>query len=262
MIKQTTKLIISPATNTLHSSSPGVGLFFAALGAVTGRSDYRELAIQAFRPTEIDFIERAAENQAWLAKEDIGGAFGLASTVYAATKTAVLTNSAQLLNLGCAVAGQLTFDHIQADQKLDVMFGSAGAILGLAPLYEITQDPLLLQKMIACGEQLLQNRVATASGLLAWPLNGQCLGGYSHGAAGNAYTLSRLYQFTQDGRFLAAAKEGIAYDNTLLDEAEGNWNYLLGGTARLRQPLVPRCTRHRASPFGHCGGNRHTQDLS
>jgi lantibiotic modifying enzyme len=58
------------------------------------------------------------------------------------------------------------------------------------------------------------------------------LTGFSHGAAGIAYALLRLYALTKEQAYLDAAIEGIAYEDRLLCVDAGNW-------PDLRSPTQP-----------------------
>src|SRR5262249_10581189 len=72
--------------------------------------------------------------------------------------------------------------------------------------------------------RLLAARRESHSAYRSWPTVGNSLlGGFSHGAAGISYALVRLFEATGDGRYLEAAREGCAYEDTLFDPEGGNW---------------------------------------
>ncbi|MGZ6389560.1 MAG: lanthionine synthetase LanC family protein, partial [Ktedonobacterales bacterium] len=84
-------------------------------------------------------------------------------------------------------------------------------------MYAISPDAIVLDHAIACGKRLLQCRTESEAGFRAWPaFEGKMLTGFAHGAAGIVYALLRLYAITRDGDVLAAAQEGIAYEDSLL----------------------------------------------
>ena len=114
---------------------------------------------------------------------------------------------------------------IAADRRLDLLLGAGGALLSLLTLYEATGDERMKELAQLCGEHLLAHRMIAKTGHYAWPTNaeGRLLTGFSHGAAGIAYALLRLYEATQDERFLAAAKDGIAYEQSVFSVEENNW---------------------------------------
>jgi lantibiotic modifying enzyme len=130
------------------------------------------------------------------------------------------------------VAAELfTDDLIAADKKLDVMGGSAGAILGLLRLYRDTQSSDVLKRAIKCGEHLLRQPRVGPEGRRTWsgqgaPAHG--LNGMSHGAAGFAYALASLAAATGRDEFAKAASECIAFEDSSYDAERHNWPDLRG----------------------------------
>jgi lantibiotic modifying enzyme len=118
----------------------------------------------------------------------------------------------------------ITDERIARDQSFDIMSGSAGTILGFLALHNILNDSEVLEKAISCGHHLLNNRKVSDSGFRSWTtFNKQLLTGLSHGAAGIAYALLRLYEATGETIFLEAAEEAIAYENSVFIPELGNW---------------------------------------
>lgn len=122
-------------------------------------------------------------------------------------------------------ASLITEDRIAADESLDVISGSAGAILGLVTLFEALPDRAVLEQAIVCGAHLTEARTVSKAGPSAWAASAfRTLNtGFSHGAAGIAYALLRLHEHAQDPRLLEAAQEGIAYEATEYSPETGNW---------------------------------------
>jgi hypothetical protein len=93
-----------------------------------------------------------------------GGATGLGSIVYALTVISKCLHDRDLFADARAAANLFTDDLIAADKQLDVLGGSAGAILCLLRLYRDSQSTDVLRRAIKCGEHLLaQNRIGPAS---------------------------------------------------------------------------------------------------
>jgi lantibiotic modifying enzyme len=70
----------------------------------------------------------------------------------------------------------------------------------------------------------LNNRVSSDSGYKTWKtLNGKLLTGFSHGAAGIAYSLLRSYKISGQTIFLEAAQESISYERSVFNREVGNW---------------------------------------
>src|SRR5262249_19869577 len=130
----------------------------------------------------------------------------------------------ELLEDAHRAAALLTPELIAADRCPDLFSGSAGGILGLLSLYDLSHDQRLLEQAAACGDHVLDVRAASASGYRAWTtINDALLTGASHGAAGIAYALLRLYASTSDARYLDAAREAIAYERSVFSPKDGNW---------------------------------------
>jgi lantibiotic modifying enzyme len=86
--------------------------------------------------------------------------------------------------------------------------------LGLLALNEVSSDALVLQRAVDCGRHIL---AAYRPG----PTHPLC--GFSHGAAGIAYALLRLYGATGEAAFFVAAQEAIVYEASVFVGSEGNW---------------------------------------
>jgi len=209
---------------SLYDGLAGVALFLAALERVSGGAGARELCLAALQPVRKE-LQEAESNRLvqWLG---IGGASGLGSVLYALVRTGQFLDEPALLTEASEAARLLTPEKIADDRVLDIIAGSAGAILGLLTVHEALEDTTILERAVDCGRHLLASRVASNNeeGPRAWPTIGeQPLTGFSHGAAGIAYALLRLYQATGETDFRAAAEEAIAYEASVFVEGEGNW---------------------------------------
>ena len=121
-------------------------------------------------------------------------------------------------------ASLLSRSRIEADRKLDVMSGSAGAILGLLALGRADPGSGAIERAVICGRHLVDSRVTTAEGPRAWAtLKGRPLAGFSHGASGIGYALVKLHEATGDPSFLQAASEAIDYERSIFSPSEQNW---------------------------------------
>ena len=146
--------------------------------------------------------------------------------IYVLVNIATLLDDDEILGDAIAVSKLYTKELIDADQGLDVISGSAGAILCLLALYRQTQSPDVLEKAVLCGEHLLNSPRVGEVGSRTWiglGLGNSPLNGMSHGAAGYAYALSSLHQVTQREDFADAARECLAYEQSQYDESEHNW---------------------------------------
>ncbi len=227
----------------LYNGSAGIAVFLAAHAAATGHQVSGELALAAVAQLRKNLTSR---NVPRLARAlGVGAATGLGSIVYALAAMAKCLDSGDLLTDAEAAAKLVTDELVAADKQLDVMGGSAGAILGLLRLYRDTGSGMVLGRAIRCGEHLLAQPRIGAVGRRSWigqefraqALGTQALGtdgsragpltrglnGMSHGAAGFAYALSSLAAATGREDFAGAASECIAYEDSTYDDTHHNW---------------------------------------
>jgi lantibiotic modifying enzyme len=139
-------------------------------------------------------------------------------------QTSRLVSAPALLDAAHRLARQITPERIAADDTFDILDGAAGAILGLLSLYAATNDASVLDRAAACGRHLVASRVVTSVGARAWSPGGVTpLTGFSHGAAGIAYSLMRLADVTGDRTCMEAALEGFEYERRHYSEPAANW---------------------------------------
>jgi type 2 lantibiotic biosynthesis protein LanM len=200
----------------LYSGLPGVALFLAYLGSVTGDARSTELARGALATMR---RQRSREAVRWV------GAFGgLGGMIYALTHLSALWNDEALVNEAELIIASLP-PLIDADPQLDIISGSAGCIGALLAYYDRTRSPAALAAAIRCGEHLLAKAVPAGPGL-GWivpNIASKPLAGFSHGAAGIAWALLQLAARTDSDRFRQAAVAAIAYERSLFSPQVANW---------------------------------------
>jgi lantibiotic modifying enzyme len=128
-------------------------------------------------------------------------------------------------------ADLITDDLIAADRQLDLLGGSAGALLALLRLHRQTGSDVALAGALRCGRHLLEVDRVGPLGERTWaarafdgPVNGM-----SHGAAGYAYALSMLAASTGEDVYAEAAAECLAFEATTFDREHANWSDLRAG---------------------------------
>ena len=226
-IEGTSRYQLAPLNDSFYDGNCGIALFFAALAAVGSDDDMRVRALASIARVRLRLNARASASRG----STIGGGLGLGSIVYALATVGALLDDQSVVQDAVRVAGLITDERIDADPYLDVMAGCAGAILGLLAVERVTRCGTALERALACGRSLLTRRVAVNGSPRAWPhASGPPLTGFSHGAAGIAYALLRLYERTRLEELLDAAREGIAYERYLFDPASRNWPDLRDGT--------------------------------
>jgi class II lanthipeptide synthase len=228
----------------LYDGAPGVALFLAALFQGTGDARYADLARGALTRLRRQACADPPTQPGH--PRGLGGALGLGSALYALCEIAALLSDPALTRDALRLAGSITPGEVAADRRLDVMGGVAGTILGLASLCRATGSPHALELARRCGRRLLEAQVDDA-----WPtLGSTALPGMSHGAAGIAYALMRLYAMTGERPFADAALRGMGYERALYRQAGGRWPDLRPGPGSGREGFEPVQWCHGAAGIG------------
>ncbi len=215
---------------SLYSGSGGIGLFFAALACVTEDNQWRQMALAAVHSIRQALRQESGNDWHQVLNHSEGGvAHRFQSLIYVFTRMGDLLQDASLLADAYRVTTFLTVKQITSDRHFDLFRGTAGrlmSLLSVLPYQTGREKDRLLGLAIACGDHLLANQTGSKQkhGPQAWiTWHDRCLTGYSQGAAGIAAALLKLFNLVPDHRFLAAAKEGIDYEQTQFCETANNW---------------------------------------
>lgn len=215
----------------LYKGTCGIALFLATHAAVTNSTSSKALAAAALSRLR-GFLR--GPNPGRVARQvGVGGGLGLGSIVYGLAVISTLLDDDDALQDAHAAAELITPDVISADRRLDVLGGSAGAILGLLRLHRQTGSGDALERATNCARHLLAHQRTGPAGQRTWapPGSDGPLNGMSHGAAGYAYALASLASATGCDEFASAATECIAFENASFDAHRSDWPDLRGGGA-------------------------------
>lgn len=214
----------------LYTGSTGVLLFLAALGHRLQEDGFRDLVRQSILPLRRRLGALVASPSASIETPlKLGGLVGLGALLYSFARIGIWLDEPALLEEAYGLVKLITTERIENDIYLDLMYGSAGAILGLLVLDREAAtlwpgETRALEKAVACGEYLLRQRVTALGKLRAWPFRGgypRC--GLAHGASGISYALALLADRTGREDFQQAAREGLDFERHLYNAEEQNW---------------------------------------
>lgn len=203
----------------LYNGRFGVALLCGALTAVSGDKIYRDFADEVVAPITTELDESNP-----LPNMEIGGGTGVGSLIYGFSKLDEFLETDRYMPYARECASLLDRERIESDGQLDVLRGSAGAILGLLALYHRTGDEAVLNKAVNAGEHLLSSRVER-DGYRAWrtTTHDRFLTGFSHGISGIAYALTKLGEASGEHRFRDAAVESLQFEREQFVSERGNW---------------------------------------
>jgi type 2 lantibiotic biosynthesis protein LanM len=207
---------LSPAGLDLYDGLPGIALFLAHLGELSGEARFNGLARAA-----VTTIRRLASSTP--ASGPIGAFDGVGGVIYTLAHLSSLWREPSLLDDASALVEPLP-SLIEADSRLDVISGAAGCIGALAALHSCAPSARTLAAAIHCGEHLVRNAVPQDRGV-GWISSAASrpLTGFSHGAAGISWALLRLFELSGDERFLSTGLLGIQYERCQFSSKLGNW---------------------------------------
>ncbi len=216
---------LQPLGDNLYDGVSGIALFLAALWALTREERFRRLCLSALGGPVADYLNIDTAGGLRFARQiGIGAGAGIGSIVYCLAKIANLIEEPKLLKVALKLADTLTPETVALDRSFDLIGGAAGAIVALLDLYGVRKDESVLERARNCGAHLLSHRVESTSGWRAWPvIDGELTTGISHGAAGIALALIRLYEVCPEEKFLQAAREAIGFESSLFDARRENW---------------------------------------
>jgi type 2 lantibiotic biosynthesis protein LanM len=214
---------IAPAGIDLYSGLPGIILFLSYLGATTGETRYTRCAMDAFETLRALIWQSIALTE----QPNIGAFNGIGSCIYLLSHLATLWNDPSLLNLV-----QILPTWITKDDQFDIVDGSAGCIASLLSHYAVSQSPAILATAIQCGDHLLACAQPMPNGI-GWRTFRQetPLTGFSHGAAGIAWSLLKLADISREERFRKAASEALIYERSMFSAEKRNWLDLRGASS-------------------------------
>ncbi|HKI03010.1 MAG TPA: type 2 lanthipeptide synthetase LanM family protein [Thermoanaerobaculia bacterium] len=232
---------LRPLQTDLYSGLPGLILFLAYLGDVTGRGDLRSVAEAALETLRHQLKRRRDV-------EFLGGFHGLGGLLYLWLHLFHLWEDEAFLAEARSTASRLA-EIAGDDRHLDVIQGSAGSIAPLLSLHELTglTQPLMTARSL--GDRLLQLARPWDGGIgwLSALVPTRPLTGFAHGGAGFSWALGELFTVTGEEDYSRGALQATAYERSYFSLEQGNWE-------DLRQASQERGARYMVAwCHGACG---------
>lgn len=202
----------------LYGGLTGVALFLAMADTHADRDDFRRTARAAILQSHrlIDTIpadRRCALYTGWL---------GIALAEWWTGRRL----GDERLVAGARALAERVVAESGPDDCHDLLSGGAGTIVGALRLAAATGSEALAALAVDRGDRLIAAAIARPEGLSWRTINKSRdynLTGFSHGTAGIAYALLKLFDHCGEHRFREAATAAIAYEQRWFDPVDGNW---------------------------------------
>jgi type 2 lantibiotic biosynthesis protein LanM len=203
---------------SLYDGLSGVALFFAYLGELLNRDEFREIAHRAHRTGQrfVDSFDGPA---------DIGAFTGVGGYLYLLLHLSHLWNDAALLRECTERAAELP-EKIRDQRQYDFSRGTAGLVPVLLGLHQANPRGGALHLAEQCGWHLVKNASSQVSGV-GWVPDDEdpspALLGMAHGTSGIACSLTNLSRATGEQEFRRVAAEALTYERSLFDVVNRGW---------------------------------------
>ena len=236
---------LAPLEVDLYSGSSGIALFLAYLGEATGTDEYTCLAKEA--------IAGIGKQEDWLRQnlESVGAFEGWAGLLYTYMHLAALWQSDEMREKSEQAIHQIAL-RFARDEALDVIGGSASAIVTLIGLQQAIGSSYLLTLAREMGERLVLRAEAAERGV-AWKVSAnpqRPLAGFSHGSSGIAWALLVLYRATGEEKFKDTALQALQFEKCAFSPSAENWLDLRGELNDESRPKFMTAWCHGAPGIG------------
>ncbi|WP_391486682.1 type 2 lanthipeptide synthetase LanM family protein [Alteromonas macleodii] len=204
----------------LYNGGLGISLFLAAIYSQS-KCPHTLTLVQRVLNTlpKNDHMKRTVLNEIGL-----GGATGVGSVIYALLKIGEFLDVPEIYEQAFSWSNIIKEEDITRDNDLDVVSGIAGTLLALICLYKNTNSNKVLQLARVCGDRLVASQKKMPNGGGAWITKfGRPIPGMSHGAAGIAMALGRLYKLTNEFTYLKAVYQALEFEASVFDVSLQNW---------------------------------------
>jgi len=213
-----------PAGADLYNGATGIALFLAYLGTITGEERYTKLARAALASLQLQVAEMRKDERSLTP----GGFDGWGGLLYLYTHLGALWHEPALWEQAREIIPSLRAS-IDQDNALDMISGAAGLLTTLLAFYHVVPSPDVLEMAIYCGDHLLRH-AAQCGGEPRHEVEGKPsiaashpLTGFSHGAAGMAFSLLQLAAVSGEARFREGARRAMEYERSMFLPEQKNW---------------------------------------
>ncbi|MGB9168751.1 MAG: lanthionine synthetase LanC family protein [Nitrososphaeraceae archaeon] len=205
----------------VYSGTSGISLFLAYL--------YKYNKDETLYLTSEGSIRHALSHINLVNSKNIFGFYtGIIGIAYVANKIGNIFDNNYFKQEALSLMNYLG-KKIENKHLMDFMNGNAGAIVAILDIYNTTNEKNLLNLAIKLGDELILRSItrqedpswdSTSNDIKNTSIN---ITGFSHGPAGIAYSLLKLYSVTNNEKYKKMAELAFKYENKWYNDKEKNW---------------------------------------
>lgn len=209
---------IIPAGLDLYNGNTGIALFFAYLGELTKREDFKQAGYTTLVSVRKAFDQLDADQPF-----SIGAFEGLGGCIYGLNQLAELWEDGSLRKAVNQSLEKL-IARIPDAEESDVIGGLAGTLGIFLSVYETNGNLRALEGAERCAEKIINEAEHFGDGI-AWrsTVTNHPYTGFAHGTSGIAAMLGRLYAITGRRSLHKAIQQTLTFDRQNYVESEKNW---------------------------------------
>jgi type 2 lantibiotic biosynthesis protein LanM len=226
------RLTTTVAGFDLYDGLPGIALFLAHLGVITGEGRYSRIAEAAMREALALCHQQSVSLAALGAFEGVGG------LCYALIHLAAVTRRHELAAEASVIINRFA-KRAARTTGLDLITGVAGFIVAALVVARFTQDKKLVENLRPAVERLYRLMISPRRKL---SILSKSEAGLAHGRAGAGLALLRWAESTGELRFRAVGENLMREDFAVIE-------------ASRRKPSAVNAAVHPADYLGWCRGS-------
>lgn len=228
--QDTGRVTITQSSNGLYDGRAGIGVFAAAVTALTNNTTAETTAVRIAE--HIIETSKSEENYTHLGVSN--GWFGKA---YAVSVIGRLLSREDFIAESAEIVRRIPKKRIHDWDRVDVMSGVSGGVLTAAAIQRLTQSRELEEIIELLGDKLLSLQPEEAAHNV-WKSDGfnTPVTGVAHGMTGIGYALEKAHTVTHHDRFCEKRDDAFKFAQNHYNEETLNWEDLREHTNTTHRP--------------------------
>lgn len=213
---------IRPLNNYFYEGLAGIAVYFRALNK-NFDGKYSQIC-DALEKNLFTYTDELCEREDYLEGESCGVFNGESGLVYTYQLLYLFTGNKKYMAYAEKHLDMLV-TILEKDINTDIIYGNAGALNVILNMYSLVKNEKYIEYAKKAGKRLMDCQIKSGEDKGGWIGAGSKtpLSGFSHGAAGILWALTRLWKTVGDSTILNAIWDGLKFENHLYNNIAENW---------------------------------------